>query len=97
MALTATATPEVRDEIVARLRLDNPRRFIASFDRPNIRYLVQGKDDEKRQLAQFLAHHKHESGIVYCMTRKKTEASEHPLVKAQVLRRTASGIRHSRV
>src|SRR5690606_13453018 len=51
MALTATATPLVRDEIVTRLVLNDPAVFIASFDRPNIRYAVQAKTDERRQLA----------------------------------------------
>ena len=75
MALTATATAEARDDIVERLELKDVQRFVAGFDRPNIRYLVQSKRDAKRQLADFLASHKNESGIVYCMSRKKTEAT----------------------
>ena len=75
MALTATATPRVRKEIIERLRLVNPELFIAGFDRPNIRYLVQPKLDAKRQLREFLAGHLGEAGIVYCMSRKKTEAT----------------------
>ena len=75
MALTATATPRAREDIVARLGLEQGRRFIAGFDRPNIRYLVQPKQDARRQLAGFLAGHRGESGIVYCMSRKKTEST----------------------
>jgi ATP-dependent DNA helicase RecQ len=73
MALTATATPPTRDEIVARLELDTPAIFTASFDRPNIRYHVQAKTDARRQLLRFLDNHRGEAGIVYCLARKKTE------------------------
>ena len=75
MALTATATAEVRDEIIAQLQLNDPARFVAKFDRPNIRYEVQAKVDAKRQLLNFLADHRAAAGIVYCMSRKKTEAT----------------------
>jgi ATP-dependent DNA helicase RecQ len=73
MALTATATPPTRDEIVARLELDEPAIFTASFDRPNIRYHVQAKNDARRQLLRFLDNHRGEAGIVYCLARNKTE------------------------
>ena len=75
MALTATATAPARDEIVERLALNDPERFVAGFDRPNIRYLVQSKIDARRQLLSFLSDHRGESGIVYCMSRKKTEST----------------------
>ncbi len=74
MALTATATLDAREEIVQRLHLDDPGIFIAGFDRPNIRYLVQGKQEEKKQLHAFLSGRQGEAGIVYCMSRKKTES-----------------------
>ncbi len=74
MALTATATEPAREDIVERLALNNPARFIASFDRANIRYVVRSKVDAKRQLLGFLADHRGDAGIVYCMTRKRTEA-----------------------
>ena len=74
MALTATATRQLREEIVERLALDDPGRFIASFDRPNIRYFVHSKADAKRQLLSFLADRRGDAGIVYCMSRKRTEA-----------------------
>ena len=75
MALTAPATAPARDEIVERLALNDPERFVAGFDRPNIRYLVQSKIDARRQLLGFLSDHRGESGIVYCMSRKKTEST----------------------
>ena len=74
LALTATATPIVREEIVERLALDDPAIFVSPFDRPNIRYLVQPKTDTRRQLGEFLRGHAGETGIVYCLSRKKTES-----------------------
>jgi ATP-dependent DNA helicase RecQ len=75
MALTATATLATREEIVARLELDSPRVFVESFDRPNIRYTVQTKTDARRQLLEFLRNHRNEPGIVYCLSREKTEST----------------------
>ncbi len=75
MALTATATAEVRAEIIEQLQLNDPACFVAPFDRPNIRYDVQAKIDAKRQLLNFLADHRGAAGIVYCMSRKKTDAT----------------------
>jgi ATP-dependent DNA helicase RecQ len=74
MALTATATPPTRTEIVERLELDEPEVFVSSFDRPNIRYTVQAKTDARRQLLEFLRNRRGESGIVYCLSRDKTES-----------------------
>jgi ATP-dependent DNA helicase RecQ len=73
MALTATATTPTRNEIVERLALVDPEIFVAGFDRPNIRYSVQPKSEPKRQLLKFLEAHRGESGIVYCLTRKRVE------------------------
>jgi ATP-dependent DNA helicase RecQ len=73
VALTATATPRTREEIVARLALHDPVLCLGSFDRPNIRYAVQPKTDPRRQLLQFLASRRGEAGIVYCLSRKKVE------------------------
>ena len=75
MALTATATAQVRTEIIERLALVEPALFVAGFDRPNIRYLVQSKIDAKRQLLEFLSDRRGDAGIVYCMSRKKTEST----------------------
>lgn len=75
IALTATADPRTREDIVARLALDDPQIFIEGFDRPNICYAVQQKTDPKRQLQAFLQEHQGESGIVYCLSRKSVEAT----------------------
>ena len=74
MALTATATAVVRDEICERLALSDPELFVSAFDRPNIRYLVQPKTDARAQLAGFLRNHEDDAGIVYCLSRKKVES-----------------------
>ena len=73
LALTATATMRVREEIVSRLELNDPQWFVAPFDRPNIRYHVRPKLDPRRQLLDFLEAHRGHAGIVYCLSRKKTE------------------------
>ena len=75
IALTATADPPTRREIVERLALDGARQFVGSFDRPNIRYRVEAKDDPRRQLLAFLDGHRGEAGIVYCLSRRKVEAT----------------------
>ncbi|MCH9695225.1 MAG: DNA helicase RecQ [Gammaproteobacteria bacterium] len=74
MAVTATATDRTRKEIVARLELADPDIFVAPFDRPNIAYAVQAKTDPKRQLLKFLQVHRNDAGIIYCLSRKKTES-----------------------
>jgi len=74
MALTATATPATRVEIVERLALDNPAQFVNSFDRPNIRYSVQARQDGRKQLIRFLTRHRDCAGIIYCLSRKRVEA-----------------------
>ncbi|HSG88334.1 MAG TPA: DNA helicase RecQ [Pseudomonadales bacterium] len=73
MALTATADPRTREEIADRLELTDPARFVASFDRPNIRYRVEPKADARRQLGGFLLAHDGHAGIIYCMSRRKVE------------------------
>jgi len=74
MALTATATAGTQAEIIERLALHDPLRIVSGFDRPNIRYIVRARTDARRQLAQFLAQHENEAGIVYCLARKKVES-----------------------
>ncbi|MBM3626580.1 MAG: DNA helicase RecQ [Alphaproteobacteria bacterium] len=73
IALTATADPRTRDEIVLRLGLGAGRVFVASFDRPNIRYLLRDKDDAKRQLIAFLEDRRGEAGIVYARSRSRVD------------------------
>ena len=75
IALTATADAPTRREIVERLRLEDARQFVGSFDRPNIRYRVAAKDDGRRQLLAFLESRRGASGIVYCLSRRKVEAT----------------------
>jgi ATP-dependent DNA helicase RecQ len=71
IALTATADPPTQREIAERLQLEGARRFTSSFDRPNIRYTVVNKDNGNRQLLDFIAGHRGEAGIVYCLSRNK--------------------------
>ncbi len=73
IALTATADPRTREEIVERLALQQARQFVSSFDRPNIGYRVALKHNPRTQLMQFLDGHRGESGIVYCLSRKKVD------------------------
>ena len=74
LALTATADDHTRADIVERLALTDARQFVASFDRPNIRYVIVEKDDPRRQLLRFLQdEHEGDAGIVYCQSRKKVE------------------------
>ena len=75
MALTATADARTRTEIVNRLRLRKPARFVSGFDRPNIRYSVRIKSHANDQLLAFMAEHRGQPGIVYCLSRRKTEAT----------------------
>ena len=73
IALTATADGPTRNEIIERLALEGARRFVASFDRPNIRYCIVEKNEPRHQLAEFLAGRKQDAGIVYCLSRKRVE------------------------
>jgi ATP-dependent DNA helicase RecQ len=73
IALTATADPATRIEIRERLRLQHAAEFVSSFDRPNIHYSVMERTEERKQLAAFLDDHADESGIVYCVSRKRVE------------------------
>ncbi|WP_051133304.1 DNA helicase RecQ [Nocardia paucivorans] len=74
IALTATATEKTRDEIVSRLDLGAARRFVASFDRPNIQYRIEPKNRPERQLLDFIrTEHAGDAGIVYCLSRNSVE------------------------
>ena len=73
MALTATATGRVQDDISTLLKLRNPVSYVASFNRPNLRYRVQAKASPVDQVLAFLRSQPPESGIVYCQSRKTTE------------------------
>jgi ATP-dependent DNA helicase RecQ len=73
MALTATADPHTRGDIIERLALNDARVFTSSFDRPNISYEIVERNQPRQQLLRFLSRHKGSSGIVYCLSRAKVE------------------------
>lgn len=74
IALTATADLRTRDEIVARLHLQEAQQFISGFDRPNIQYRIAQKNNPKIQLMRFLREEQAgNSGIIYCLSRNKVE------------------------
>lgn len=73
IALTATADPTTREDIIERLGLETAEVFTTSFDRPNISYSIVERDKARDQLLSFLAAHKGSSGIVYCLSRAKVE------------------------
>lgn len=81
IALTATATTATRDEIATRLNLTDAKRFVASFDRPNIQYRIVPKKSPANQLLEFLrTEHKDDAGIVYCLSRASVERTAELLV-----------------
>lgn len=74
VALTATADERTRAEIITRLGLEQAHIFISGFDRPNIRYRIVQKDNARQQLLNFIhSEHSGDTGIVYCLSRKKVE------------------------
>ena len=79
-ALTATADEATRTDIATRLFHGKGKIFVSGFDRPNIHLAVELRQDGKRQLLDFLASHRQHSGIVYCLSRDKTEKTAALLV-----------------
>lgn len=76
IALTATADQRTRHEIVQQLNLESAQIFINSFDRPNIQYAISEGNNPKQRLWQFLQkNHAEDAGIIYCLSRKKVEAT----------------------
>ena len=73
MALTATADYTTRQDILTHLNLENPHKYIGSFDRPNIRYTLEEKYKPMEQLTRFVLAQKGKSGIIYCNSRNKVE------------------------
>lgn len=73
IALTATADPHTREDIIDKLALHSAEVFTTSFDRPNIAYEIVERDQPRQQLLRFLSRHKGSSGIVYCLSRAKVE------------------------
>src|SRR5580698_4819350 len=85
IALTATADELTRKEIVARLGLADAPQFVASFDRPNIKYEIVDKQNAQTQLKAFIAErHARDAGIVYCLSRAKVEDTAAALTKAGI-------------
>lgn len=82
IALTATATEATHSEIASRLKLQDARHFVASFDRPNIQYRIAPKNDPKRQLLELLrTEHPGDAGIIYCLSRASVEKTAEFLVR----------------
>ena len=74
VALTATADQATRKDIVERLKLDKGKTFIGGFDRPNIHYSILERNNPKKQVHDFITtNHPKDSGIIYCISRKKVE------------------------
>ena len=73
IALTATATPQVRRDIVKNLAINEASVFVSSFNRPNLYYEVRAKNDVHRQIVVFIKEQKEPTGIIYCQSRKKVE------------------------
>lgn len=76
IALTATADSRTQQEIAQRLGLDQAQHFLGGFDRPNIQYRITPKNNARNQLVKFLkSEHRKDSGVVYCLSRAKVEAT----------------------
>ena len=73
IALTATATPKVQNDIQKNLGMMDAKVFKSSFNRPNLYYEIRDKSDPKREIIKFIKQHPHRSGIIYCLSRKKVE------------------------
>ncbi len=85
VALTATADALTRQDMIERLKLEEAREFVSSFDRPNIRYTIVEKIDPTRQLLRFIeSEHHGEAGIVYCQSRKRVEEIAGTLLSAGI-------------
>ncbi|MFK7907116.1 MAG: DNA helicase RecQ [Chitinophagales bacterium] len=81
IALTATADDLTRKDIISQLHLKEPKSFVSSFDRPNLRLEVRPGQNRIKQIISFLSDHKHDSGIIYCLSRKSTESLAEKLRK----------------
>jgi len=85
MALTATADDLTQADILERLKLQDARAFVSSFDRPNIRYTIVEKREAVQQLLRFIEReHEGDAGIVYCQSRKRVEDVAQTLVDAGI-------------
>lgn len=84
LALTATATPEVKGEIVTELGLQNANEFVLTFNRPNLFLYVRPRYNGTQQVLDFLAQHSGQSGIIYCLTRKRVDLLTEELRQAGI-------------
>ena len=84
LALTATATGQVRDDIIRQLHLGDPALFLASFNRPNLNYAVIPKEKAAKQVREFIRERPNESGIVYVQSRKAAQSLADTLVSEGV-------------
>ena len=73
-AFTATATAEVRDDIIKLLELNNPKVFISGFDRKNLKIIIEKGVNKKNYILDYINSNKDESGIIYCSTRKEVDS-----------------------
>ncbi len=80
-AYTATATPRVRDDIVAQLGLEDAQVLVGRFDRPNLTYRLVPRLDLRAQVEEILARHTNQAAIIYCISRKDTEKLAEHLIK----------------
>lgn len=80
-AFTATATPEVRQDIIKRLGIPGAKIVVTGFDRPNLHFAVQRTQDKERSLLDFVRRHKKECGVIYCATRARVESVTQLLVR----------------
>ena len=88
-AYTATATPQVRDDIVAELRLKDPNVLVGSFDRPNLIYRVRPRTDRVGQVVAAINRHRGQAGIIYCIRRSEVDE-----LTAALTRRGFSALRY---
>jgi ATP-dependent DNA helicase RecQ len=84
MALTASAIPEVREDIVSQLKLVSPKRYVGSFDRKNLSYEIRDKKGAIPQIIGYVCRHRGMSGIIYCLQRRTTEEIAEKLQKAGI-------------
>jgi ATP-dependent DNA helicase RecQ len=84
IALTASAIPEVRDDIVSQLKLVSPKKYVGSFDRKNLSYEVRDKKGAIPQIISYVCRHRGTSGIIYCRQRQTTEKIAEKLQKAGI-------------
>jgi len=82
IALTATATEQVKDDIAGQLNIPDCKKYMACFNRRNLRYRVEPKINAYRQLLSYLEDHKKDSGIIYCQSRKQVDNLSYDLQKA---------------